>query len=147
MSKKFFCLKVCGFILWGQICLHEHHEINWFYTFQTFLMAKNYTFQWKFLLQNDTFQTKQPNNCPKKIMTNTNMTSRRKLFIISHRKHGNHRKGFAQPCGMLLKRTQISQITQICFPFFRLLSVSSVINIYLRNQWDLHDLWNLTILL
>ena len=73
-------------------------------------------------------------------MTNTNMTSRRKLFIISHRKHGNHRKGFAQPCGMLLKRTQISQITQICFPFFRLLSVSSVIIIYLRNQPDLHDL-------
>ena len=63
-----------------------------------------------------------------------------KFFIISHRNHGNHRKGFAQPCGMLLKRTQISQITQICFPFFRLLSVSSVINIYLRNLRDLHDL-------
>ena len=63
-----------------------------------------------------------------------------KFFIISHRNHGNHRKGFAQPCGMLLKRTQISQITQICFPFFRLLSVSSVINIYLRNLRGLHDL-------
>ena len=67
-------------------------------------------------------------------MTNTNKTSHRKLLYYLTQKSRKSQKGHAACC------THMYLLTSQKFPFFRLLSVSSVINIYLRNQRDLHDL-------
>ena len=78
--------------------------------------------------------SKLPKNYPKKRLWRTRIRPHTEVFYNFPQKSRKSQKGHAACC------THMYLLTSQKFPFFRLLSVSSVINIYLRNQRDLHDL-------